>query len=60
MSDCPFCKTRKILIEMLKTIEEEIPVSFGVPLYDDPITDIFNAVDDAISTFRCYCEEEPK
>ena len=54
--ECHFCKTRKILQGFLDTIEEEIP-EIGADFYDKPITDIYNAIDDAISTHRCMCDE---
>ena len=54
---CQFCQTRKKLKKII-AILETVP-EIGSALYDDQITDAYNAVDDALSTWRCYCGEKP-
>lgn len=53
---CEFGKARNALKRILTIIDNEI-TEIGSAFYDDPITAIYNSVDDAILTFRCYCGE---
>jgi hypothetical protein len=50
---CPFCKARKLLQQAGELIAK-IP-EIGAEFYDDPIRALANDIDNAESTFRCYC-----
>jgi hypothetical protein len=52
---CQLCKIRLILTEMIQRIEDEIPY-FNSSLYDDEITEVYNAIDNARTIFECDCE----
>jgi len=56
-NECDFCHARMMLSMIMFIVENCIP-EFDVDLYDDPITAVFNAADDAISTLECYCGVE--
>ena len=49
--DCDLCKIGAALAAMLKTLDDfpEIGESF----YDDPISEIYNAIDENIHKFEC-------
>ncbi len=49
--ECPFCKTRKVLKSIMQRIELEIPMT-GAELFDDEITNVYNACGDALSMFK--------
>lgn len=52
--ECPLCKTRELLEQMM-VIVDQIP-EIGAELYDDTISEIANNIDNAKSTFQCYCD----
>ena len=56
MDECQFCKTREVLEKIMEIIENEIS-EIGVDFYDNPITELYNAADNAKDTWRCMCNE---
>jgi hypothetical protein len=55
---CPFCQTRALLRQSAQLLETA-PV-IGAEFYDETISDIINDMDNAQSTFQCYCNEPEK
>ena len=53
---CQFCQTRKKLKKII-AILETVP-EIGSALYDDEITAVYNAAEDAASIWQCYCKEK--
>ena len=57
--ECELCKGRKVMQKVMKILDDEMPEPISTPFYDDPISDIYDALDNAMSTWQCMCEEEP-
>ena len=53
--ECWFCNARALMARITKDIDELGEIY--VPLYDDPLTEIYNQADSASSLLRCYCNE---
>ena len=51
---CKFCRARKKLSRIMAIIET-IPET-GQPIHDEPMSDLFNAADNAKSAWGCYCD----
>lgn len=52
---CEFCEMRNTLQSFLDKLDA-LPET-GSPFYDEPISEAYNAIDDAKSRWQCYCEE---
>ena len=46
-------------MQAVMLIVETLPET-GVPFYDEPVTAVFNAADNAYTLHRCMCEEEQR
>jgi len=54
-NECWFCTARALMDRIMKDIDELGEID--VPLYDDPLTEIYNQTNSASSLLRCYCNE---
>jgi hypothetical protein len=55
-SECELCKTRAILREVSRLIDQAPEINSA--LYDDAVGELLNQVDETISLFQCMCDEE--
>jgi len=51
---CEFCRARKKFRRIMAIIET-IP-EIGAAVYDDPVSELFNAADNAETVWECYCD----
>lgn len=51
-TSCEFCQAVATMNKIMAMLDD-VPV-WGVPLFDDAVTAVYNAADDAQSVLRCW------
>ena len=52
--DCKFCKARFLMVK-IKNVIEQLP-DMGIPMYDDPVDNVYKAADKAMVVLKCDCK----